>query len=149
MFFAVRDWFPEEVVVSFPSEVIDRDTATGVMTAVHAINPPAQMQGTASATAFAAPSGVRVHWGTDAIVAGRRLRGRTFFVPTTVSAYELNGTIAEGCRTAFKTAADAFIDSGVNAWVEASVWSPTHGIQADITSASIPDEVAIMRSRRD
>lgn len=139
---------PDDVQLTFPGEVLDRDTATGVLTAVHAINPPAAVSGS-QVGGYAAPVGARVHWHTSAIVSGRRLQGRTFIVPLVSGAFASDGTLVEATRDALKAVAETYIDSGVNAWVEASVWSPTHGIQADITSVTVPDQAAVLRSRRD
>jgi hypothetical protein len=146
--FEMVNSLPDEVTLSFPDEVLDRNTSTGVLEGLHSVTAPAGFGGNVSGN-FAAPAGARVHWNTEAIVSGRRLRGRTFIVPIAAAAYDTNGTLTSTFRTALLGAANTFIDSGVNAWVEASVWSPTHGVQADITSVSVPDEAAILRSRRD
>jgi hypothetical protein len=146
--FEMVNSLPDEVTISFPGEVLERNTSTGVLEAAHGITAPASFGGNVSG-AFAAPAGARVHWNTDAIVSGRRLRGRTFIVPIATAAYDTNGTLTSTFRTALQSAANTFITSGGTANVEVSVWSPTHGVQADVTSASVPDEAAILRSRRD
>ena len=115
---------------------------------MHAINAPANVTSTVG-TACAAPAGLRIEWRTSAIVNGRRLRGRTFIVPLPTSVYESNGTILAATLATFATAANAYRDAGVFSQSQPSIYSRTHGVQADITSVIVPDEVSILRSRRD
>lgn len=138
---------PDDVTIRFPSEVIEMDTTTGVMTAIHAINPPASVSGT-QAGPYAAPCGARVDWNTDAVVAGKRLRGRTYWVPITSAAYEADGTITTAFRDLLVLGGNNLVASLENIG-SLAVWSRTHGILADVTSVSAPDRVAVLRSRRD
>lgn len=147
-FDAMKGYVGGGVAWTFPAEVTEHNTATGDLEGVDAITAPAPVTSTGSG-AYAAPSGMRFEWRTDAIVSGRRLRGRTFIVPLVTSQYETNGTISGTLITAAQTAANAFLSAGVFTACQPSVWSRTHGVQSDITSANIPDEVAILRSRRD
>lgn len=147
-FDGVKALFNSGISWQFPGEVLELDTTTGVLTGVHAVTPPANVVGTGSA-AMAAPAGAKVRWFTPAIVAGRRLQGGTFLVPLMTSSYESNGTLLGSSITVIDAAAAAFIDTSL--WTNAapSVYSRTHGIQADITSRRTPDRVSVLRSRRD
>ena len=135
-------------VWSFPGEVTELNTVSGDLEAVHVITPPANVTSTAAGN-YSAPSGARIEWRTDAIVAGRRLRGRTFFVPLGAGVYDATGTLSTTTLTALTTAANNFKSNSVFGASQGSVWSRTHGIQADITSAFIPDEASVLRSRRE
>lgn len=139
---------PNDVQISFPSEVVDVNTTTGLLTAVYEVTPGALVTG-GSTLEFAAPVGARAEWRTPAIVAGRRLRGRTFMVPLAGGAFATDGGLDETTRAFLQDAADDYIDNSVFAAVQTVVWSRTHGILADITSAFVPDEAAVLRSRRD
>lgn len=145
---AVKTVVPGGVTWSFPSEVLEIDTATGVLEDVHNVTPPANVLATGNGV-HAAPAGVRIEWRTLAIVNGRRLRGRTFIVPLSTAQYETNGTLVPTCITTLTNAGNAYKDSSVFNASQASIWSRTHGTQADITSFNVPDEVAVLRSRRD
>ena len=139
---------PATVTLSFESEAVNLDTTTGTLLGVIPVDPPDNVVGGAG-TVYARPSGLRVDWLTDAVVAGRRLRGRTFLVPASSGAFLADGTPGPAVLTLVKNAADDFYDSTLGDEVSPSIWSRTHGIQADITGASVPDEAAILSSRRD
>lgn len=145
---ALTSQMPEDVEISFPSEVLDINTSTGVLEDVLTVTPPSAIQGVVTGT-FAAPAGARVEWRTSAIVAGRRLRGRTYIVPIAGGAYDGNGTLDPASRTVMQEAADDYWDEGLFSDAVPTVWSRTHGVQADISQALVPDEAAILRSRRD
>jgi hypothetical protein len=146
-FDAIKALVPTGLLFDFPAEVTDLNTTTGDLEAVHVVTKPADVASTAAAGTFSKPSGARIDWATPAIVAGRRLRGRTFLVPLVGTAYDSIGTLAAAAVTTITTAANVFITGGGN--VHPSVWSRIHGIQADITSVNVPDEAAVLRSRRD
>ena len=141
---------PAGVIVQFDQEAVVLNTTTGVLEEVLSVTPPAQVVGNASAPEYSAVSGGRVDWLTEAIVGTRRLRGRTFIVPTAWNTYDAVGTLTSSAVTALATAASAYLDDGAGpAEVKPSVWSRAHGIQADITSAFVPDKVSMLTSRRD
>lgn len=133
---------------TFPGEVTEYNTTTGVLEDVHTFAAPANVVGTGTGN-WTAPAGARIEWRTDAIVAGRRLRGRTFLVPLTVANFDATGTLAAASITTLTTEAAEFYDASVLSDCNPCVWSRTHGILADITSHIVPDEVSVLRSRRD
>lgn len=147
-FDAVKGLVPGAVTWTFPGEGIEMNTSTGVLEDVYTFAPPASVTGTGAGN-YGWPAGARVEWRTPAIVSGRRLRGRTFLVPITTNAMEANGTLSAGTITTMTNAANTFFSQSVFTDCAPCIWSRTHGILADITSALVPDEVAIMRSRRD
>ena len=57
------------------------DDATGVLTSVWAGTLLADLVGTGDASGYSCVSGFITRWETIAILAGRRLHGRTYFVP--------------------------------------------------------------------
>jgi len=147
-FEALDPVIPNDVVISFSSEVLNLDTSTGQLEGVLTVTPPGNVFGQNTAS-HAAPAGARIAWTTPAIVAGRRLRGATFIVPISSGAFDTDGTLTSGVQTTLNAAALDFRSTGVFTSVQPSVWSRTHGIQADITGHQVPDRVAVLRSRRD
>jgi hypothetical protein len=139
---------PDNVQITFPTEVIERDTSTGVLTGSYTVPAQAAVTGI-NASTFSWAAGVRVEWKTPAIVAGRRLRGRTFLVPAASNVFDTDGRITSANITALQNAANAYFSTGVFTNVQPAVWSTTHGILSDITSATVPVLGATMRSRRD
>lgn len=77
-------------------------------------------------------------------------RGRTFLGPVAKGTLQDNGTPLESTRAQLQTAADALI-SGSEGLTNGAlgVWSPTDQILRDFTGASVPNEYAVLRSRRD
>jgi hypothetical protein len=153
---------PSDVTISYDGEVVDLDTSTGELQAVYAVTPPASKTFTATG-GYAAPAGGRIDWTTEAIVNGRRLRGRTYIVPLASTNFEADGSITAGAITTLSNGANAYLTAaGGFADAEAAVWSrPVYegeapnrvlvrgGTVADITGFSIPDSAAVLRSRRD
>jgi hypothetical protein len=137
---------PDDVIINFDSEARELNVATGTLIGVHGVTPPSNVVGTASGV-YAAPSGARVDLITSGIVAGRRLRGRTYMVPLAGSEYTSTGLVAPATRTALNSAFNTFRDNPGN-W-SLAVWSRTHGALADVISVNAPGEVAILRSRRE
>lgn len=114
--------------------------------------PPADVVGT-SASPYAGPSGMLLNWKTGSIVAGRRVRGRTFIVPMATNQYDSDGTITSGALAIAQTAVDAY---RVRAGTTPMVWHRptggppgTGGLGVAITSAVVSDKAVVLRSRRD
>lgn len=137
------------VTWSFPPEVTELDTTTGQLEAVHAVTAPTDVVTTGSSTSYARPCGARVDWLTPAIVNGRRLRGRSFFVPIPGGEYDGIGSLQTTTVAAWEAAANVYKDTGFFTSSQPCVWSRTHGILADITAINVPDRATILRSRRD
>ena len=81
---------------------------------------------------------------------GRSGRGRTFLGPVAASAIESNGTPAEDTRATIQAACDDLIewsDSFANGAF--GVYSRTDSLLRDIVQAAVPNEFAVLRSRRD
>lgn len=113
---------------------------------------PAAITGTSAGT-VAGPAGAVFNWRTNTIRNGRRVRGRTFLVPLGATAYEANGTLSAAALTSFNTAATALVDStgtpDLFVYGRPSAPQATDGVIAVVSSYTIPDMVAVLRSRRD
>lgn len=111
---------------------------------------------------YAAPAGAVIRWNTNGVAAGKRIRGRTFIVPLFGGAYQSDGSLSPSCLNALTNAA-----SGLAAALPLSfsIWHRpkfgprpvaggprpliTAGTSSQVTSSSVPDKVAVLRSRRD
>lgn len=149
----VQDFFtglsgqlPDDIDVSFDSEVLDLDEA-GTLTAVWPVTPPAAVSGVSTAV-YSRAQGARIDWSTDTIVAGRRLTGRTYVVPIRSTSFDTVGLLTSSDQAAFQTEADDFITAtGLNRPLR--VWSRTNASSAVVQTAAIPSKGAVLRSRRD
>lgn len=139
---------PLATTISLDTEVRELDTTTGVLQSVMQVPAPAPITGGVNQQ-YAAPVGARIVWRTPAIVAGRRLQGRTYIVPLVMQNFETDGTLTADAMSALSAAAAAYYDEDWAEGVDPCVWSRTHGMLADITGHAIPDEGAILRGRRD
>lgn len=145
-FEAVKGGFPDDVTINYDSEVLDL-LEDGTLSAVWPVTPPAATTGT-SAAVYSRAAGARIDWGTDTIVNGRRLSGRTYLVPMGSTFFDTVGLITTANRAALVTAGTNFItQTGLNRPLR--VWSRTHGVSAVVTDASAPAAGAILRGRRD
>jgi hypothetical protein len=153
-FQAFQNYLPNVVNVAVQGDVPIIEDSTGQMVDVLSTTPPASTQGAAGATdSYAAAVGAVVTWRTGAVRNGRIVRGRTFMVPMSRSAFEPNGTLSSIFLTVANNAATALRDgSGVG---DLGVYArPTAPGAADgqwqfVTGHTIPDMGAVLRSRRD
>lgn len=110
-----------------------------------------------SGTKSAAGVGACATWQTGMVVAGKRLRGRTFLVPLATDAYDTDGTLLASYAAYLKSFAD-----GMAALPAFCVWHrPTYtgtgpgrvnngdGASRLVSSGAVKDKVAVLTSRRD
>lgn len=148
------DRIPKIVSLQVMSDVEVIDETNGDLVDVLAGTPGPAVSGNASSFEnYAGASGAVVTWRTSGIRNGRRVRGRTFLVPLTSSAYAPDGSLSDAALTALNTAAGKMIGSfgGPVFGVYARPTGPTatDGIFHQARAHSINDKVAILRSRRD
>lgn len=155
---------PATVNVKLSSTVETVRVVDGVLTDFDTIAPFARANGTGTGN-YSAASGACVNWYTDGIRTGRRVRGRSFMVPIAGSALAINGSIDDAALSALRTAnADLIVPtaSGSRLYVWARptpikdpvTGKPTGGTNPDglsfpVVSTTLPDKVAVLRSRRD
>lgn len=105
-FFAdIAGWLPNEVAVTFDTEVTRINTASGTLADAIPVTAPATVAGTGTGT-WAAGSGARVVWSTGAIREGRRVVGSTFVVPTLGAAFNTSGRVSSAVLTVLNDAAE-------------------------------------------
>ena len=142
---SIASALPSVVTVTFPSggRIIDTDSHEAVGTWVDP-SPPLPVTGTGG-TGYAAPTGAVVNWLTGVFNAGRELRGKTFLVPLTNAAFDIQGNIASATLTQLRSAATTL----VGAWTDMRIYSRSTGSIGAVTTATVPDFAAVLRSRRD
>jgi hypothetical protein len=114
--------------------------------------PGAALTGTGTGN-YSAASGACVNWYTNGVRNSRRIRGRTFMVPLAGNALGPDGTLDNTKVTGIRSATTTFIsqtgagDLGV--WSRPSGPGATDGVWYAVSSFTLPDKVAVLRSRRD
>lgn len=140
---------PSGVTITIPGSGDQINDTNGVLTGVWAGSGGGVVSGSGPATA-AAGVGACVSWLTGGIVAGRRLRGRTFLVPVTSLAFDGGGHFGAATMTQLGTFANAMQASGPLAvWHRPSSKGATDGNSYGVVSNRVRNKVAVLRSRRD
>ena len=156
------DGLPNTVTLTVDPSVEVIEETTGELTGFFTTVPGSPNVGGSTLT-YSAASGACVNWYTDGVRNGRRVRGRSFMVPIGSNGMDTNGTLNNTALTSWRTATGV-LTSGTGTG-DLGVWArptpildengePTGEHNADgiwyvVTSYSIPDKVAILRSRRD
>lgn len=161
MLFSISDKIPPSVTFRIPSTGDIIESTTGVI--IGAWNAPVReaVPGLAAGS-YAAPVGWASTWLTDLYLYGRRVRGRTFFVPADGDVFENNGTIATQVVSDLGVVNGIFLGGTAANFV---IWqrpSPARaatatrparlaraGAFALVTSSRVTDKAAVLRSRRD
>jgi hypothetical protein len=86
-----------------------------------------------------------VRWGTNLIVNGRRLQGKTF-VPGPTEDGNDNGVPSSTVISDMNTALNAFVVANAGIF---GIWSKTHAAFGVVGSGTLWNEFAVLRSRRD
>lgn len=112
---------------------------------------PAPVSGTGGGVVSAA-TGFMVRWITGAINGGKKVEGRTYFVPCVTLSFQTDGTLADANRVVIQNAANTYATSTPSPAVNSRSrpGNPAAGDQTVvINSAVVPDKQVVMRSRRD
>lgn len=155
----VRAWFqtfssslPSGVTITFPTVLERFDTGTGVLEEELPLDPLTTVTGAGSGN-YSSAVGACINWRTTSVLNGRRVRGRTFIVPLTAVAYAADGTLSDTLRTTFQTNANALLDPGITD-LPLCIWAQpapggSDGTAHQVTTATVADKTAVLRSRRD
>lgn len=156
-FNAIKGALPNSISITVPDTGDVINDANGELTGVWTGGEQTIVLGTSS-DAYSAPSGAIFEWLTPGIVAGRRVRGKTFLVPITVTNYDAVGTISASSLGIFQAAAATLVDqAGDNMRVWSRPFEPKLGDDRPARTGSsypvvaqrVPDKSVILRSRRD
>jgi len=116
---ALKGSIPTDVSFTYTGEgeIIDEDD--GVASGVWTSGSPWTVTGT-SGGAYMLGVGFQTRWATGGIVAGKKVKGRTFIVPCAGSAFGADGTMDPTSKGVFEAAANALVTSTAGHMV---VWS--------------------------
>jgi hypothetical protein len=147
-------WLPPIVKIDVSPVVETFDENTGELLGTTVGTKPATLTG-GGTTAFAAPAGICVSWATGVVhqVPGadnpRLIRGRTFFVPTTASLYDNDGTIPSTPLSDMQAAVNAFRVAAPDFAIWSRPVAGAGGAIGQVVAGIVRDKVAMLTSRRD
>lgn len=147
-FNAIKAVFPTVVTWQIPSSGDMLDAETGILSGGWSGGTAATIAATGGAGVYVAGTGAMVRWNTNSVLAGRRLRGRTFLCPLLSSAFDANGTLNDANVTTMQTAANTLVAAG-----KIRIWSrpqpPSRpGFTSPVLSGLVQDRVTSLRTRR-
>lgn len=150
-FTQVRGWLPDSVTISVRETAEILDEETGELTGYSSSDLDLEPVEGDGANRYSGPVGAVVHWNTDTVARGRRLRGRTFLVPLESAAFGFSGSLNSNAQASVADFAQALEGDGTGP--DLVVWSrPRDGAGGSIgpvTSWVVPSLSAVLRSRRD
>jgi hypothetical protein len=137
------------VSIDIPNTGEKIEDTTGVLDSVWTSTGGTPVVGAAGGV-VAAGVGACITWKTGGIIDGRRLRGRTFIVPLSSTAYEANGTLTTAALTALNNFGTSMLASGPLAvWHRPTSEAAADGNSYGVVAFSVRDKVAFLSSRRD
>lgn len=140
---------PDNVIITFPTSGDIVNDLTGDLNGAWTGGAVSNVTGTDPGNFFTA-AGVGIRWNTTAIVFGRRLRGRTFLVPTTAAMWDTNGNLVPASVVGLQASVDAFVTANSPNF---KVWSRPQtdrgGTSATVTNGAVIPKGVVLRSRRD
>lgn len=140
---ASNTFVPQGSVWSSGTEVQHIDTLTGDLVTVDVVSPKTR-SGTATNPLLPPATQALVKWRTGAIVAGKRIAGRTF-IPLR---YESDNTATGVLEPVLITALNARNNTYLSGPTTPVVWSKKNGEAYPITAADVNSAWSILRSRR-
>lgn len=155
---------PYGVSLTTDPDVEALDVATGSLQAIYSTSPAAASVSTqGQSQPWTAAQGAVITWKTNTIKNRRRMRGRSFLVPMAISITEMNGTLAPGFATGLNASAAALRapTGSTRLFVYARPvkdftipgtdvsYTFAGGKAGEVIGHSVPDTVAVLRSRRD
>lgn len=145
----LKGYLPNDWQVNVSSEVLIIDVEDNeLVDTLTAASSGSAVTGTGSGT-WAGAVGVCTRLSTADVVNGRRVRGKTFFVPAvSASAFDADGTLNSTCVSDFTSATTTLHAAIVTAGLGRKVYSPTHRALYDMTGFTVLDRSAVLRSRR-
>lgn len=150
---SIKSLLPPTVTLTVQSDVEIIDPNTGQLTNVGAVAAQPAQTGSATAAPYSAATGAVMTLRTAGVRNGRRVRGRTFIVPTASSIFATDGTLGDANITTIQSAATTLIGAAASirlgVYARPTTKGGTDGQWYPITSATVPDLAAVLRSRRD
>lgn len=149
-FQAITPYLPTPTTIHIDAAGDEIDETTGALTGTWTDTTVADTTGSTSGV-YAAPAGLIVEWNTNGLSAHRRVRGKTFIVPSNqiTTAGQPQASALAGIQTAANTLiAAAAAPNSLYVWHRPSPGG-SDGLHHVIVSATVPNKVVVLRSRRD
>lgn len=145
----VLGYLPNDWTINVMSEVGIIQDSDGILQSTMSITTAGSAKvGTAAGT-WAGAAGLVTRLQTADIVAGTRVRGKTYFVPAAATlAFDSDGTLSSTCVSDFTSATTTLNAAIVTAGARRVVYSPTHRSLHDVSGFTVLDRSAVLRSRR-
>lgn len=157
----MRSYLPNNVTLTVAADGDEIDSVTGNLTGGWASGASTSYTGL-NTSPWAAPVGFSIVWNTGAIVGGKRLKGRSYFVPAQGTMYDDTGTLDDTLRGEVVGYAAAFVTAGADnftVWQRPRALRPATGTLpelaargggfASVVAATVPDKTVVLTSRRD
>lgn len=155
----LASYLPSGLTLHFPGDVEIFQAETGTLIDSEVVAGGNQVAGTGTGSMISA-GGAAVTWLTGSIQNGRRVRGRTFIVPSVEGMFDTDGTLSSGAVTALNAFGQDVVDqSTLSATSRLAVWGRPRDATADrpakpfslapISNFSLSDKMAVLRGRRD
>lgn len=151
LFNGIVSMIPAGVTVTVPGTGFMIDEGTGVASGTWTATAPAAIVGTGTG-AFYSGAGACITWRTASLNHhGHLIKGRSFMVPLVLSTFMSDGTLDDTKRGTIQTNANGYISAGgahVKVWARPTTPGGSDGMSATMTSATVNDRGASLRSRR-
>lgn len=153
-FDAIKGIFPPVVNIQVEGDAEVINDTDGQLVTAFSIGPFANLQGGAAAANYSAATGAVVSWQTGGVRNGRRVRGRTFLVPTSSDIFDNTGSLTSAAVASVTAAANTLVAPAANSpdmgvYARPSAPGANDGAWFVATGARVPDMAAVLRSRRD
>lgn len=145
-FDSLKGYFPSDVTFSWDG-VAEHFDISGALIGQVNYTVPATVTGNSTAV-YSAASGAHINWNTTQFLNGRRVQGRTYLVPLASGTYDLNGSLGESFLFSVRGASATLIAEEQQLAVIGGSLG-TVRVPCPVVSATIPDRVTVLRSRRD
>lgn len=142
---ALEPFYTSALTASLITEVQEFDVATGDVSSSFPIAPSTHV-GTLAGSRLAPTTQGLIRLRTGTFVGGREVRGKVFVPGVGTSSALATGDPNTTYTNGLQAAAQALIDYSPAAWL---VWSRASGTAPVVTSASVWNRFAVLRSRRD
>lgn len=156
-FDSIKVYLAPGVGITFPTGGYTIHADTGIASTTWSQTPPSPV-GSINTGGYAAPAGAVVTWRTPELnFFGHLMKGRTFIVPLGQSAFQNNGTLDDTFKGILQTKAADVVTTGAPVVYERHSDGPDadhpdrvahDGKAALVTSATVNDRAAVLRSRR-
>jgi hypothetical protein len=148
-FVTLQGYLPNDWAIGISAEVEQLSDAGVLEDLINVTTAGASVVGTYSGT-WSGAVGVVTRFNTDEFIGGRRVKGKTYFVPAgSTVAFDNDGTLNSTALSDFLNARITLHNAMENAECRPVVWSPTHDNKFDISGFNVADRSAVLRSRRD